>query len=134
MPLQVRIDPGRTLLWVDGRGVVTDEDLASYVREFLVEKGLRSWDEVFDLSGADLLDITYLGLSKVAAAAAPTDPTETPTRIGILVSEALGMGISRLYQRLREEKGGRRAVRIFWDREDLLAWMDLPTDWVMETL
>jgi len=130
MPLQVQVYPERTLIWVRGLGVVTDEDLAEYVRDYLVDQDLRSWDEVFDLGEADLLDITYMGLSRVAAAAAPTDPEETPTRIGILISEAVGMGISRLYQRLREEKGGRRALRVFWEREDLLEWMGLPSSWV----
>ena len=132
MPLQVQIHHKRTLIWVRGLGVVTDEDLANYVRDYLVERDLRSWDEVFDLGSADLLDITYMGLSRVAAAAAPTDPEETPTRIGILVSESVGMGVSRLYQRLREGKGGRRALRIFWQRDDLLEWMQLPSDWSPE--
>lgn len=131
MPLQVQVYPERTLIWVRGLGVVTDEDLAEYVGDYLVDQDLRSWDEVFDLGEADLLDITYMGLSKVAAAAAPTDPEETPTRIGILISESVGMGISRLYQRLREEKGGRRALRVFWEREDLLEWMGLPSSWVL---
>ena len=130
MPLQVQVYPERTLIWVRGLGVVTDEDLAEYVGDYLVDQDLRSWDEVFDLGEADLLDITYMGLSKVAAAAAPTDPEETPTRIGILISEGVGMGISRLYQRLREEKGGRRALRIFWERKDLLEWMGLPSNWI----
>lgn len=131
MPLDVRIIPERQLIWVDGRGVVTDDDLVGYVREYLVEKGLRSWDEVFDLSQADLLDLTYAGLSEVATTAVPTDPLESPTRIGILVSEGVGVGLSRMYQSLREEKGGRRIVRIFWDQEDLLAWMELPQDWAV---
>jgi len=129
MSLQVRIIPEKSLLWVRGEGVVTDDELVRYVREYLVKRDLRSWDEVFDLSRADLLDVTYSGLSEVAAAAAPTDPEESPTRIGILISEAVGMGISRMYQSLREGKGGRRALRVFWDREELLSWMDLPADW-----
>lgn len=115
---------------MEGKGVVADHDLVSYVREYLVEKDLRSWDEVFDLSRADLLDVTYGGLSQVAAAAAPTDPEESPTKIAILVSEAVGIGVSRMYQTLREGKGGRRALRIFWEREDLLTWMELPPGWV----
>lgn len=129
MPLHVRILPERSLLWVRGEGVVTDDELVGYVGEYLVKRDLRSWDEVFDLSRADLLDVTYSGLSEVASAAAPTDPKESPTRIGILVSEAVGMGISRMYQSLREGKGGRRALRVFWDREELLSWMDLPGGW-----
>jgi len=131
MPLDVQVIPERELIWVDGRGVVTDDDLVAYVQKYLVEKDLRSWDEVFDLSTADLHDLTYAGLSQVATTAAPTDPLESPTRIGILVSEAVGMGLSRMYQSLREGKGGRRAVRIFWDRKDLLTWMELPLDWAV---
>lgn len=130
MPLDVQVLPERRLVWVEGEGVVADHDLISYVQEYLVEKDLRSWDEVFDLSKADLLDVTYAGLSQVAAAAAPTDPEESPTKIAILISEAVGIGISRMYQTLREGKGGRRALRIFWEMEDLLTWMGLPTGWV----
>jgi hypothetical protein len=129
MPLEVNISPERTLLWVVGKEAVTDEELIEYVQEYLVRRGLRSWDEVFDLSAADLLDVTYAGLSRVAAAAAPTDPEESPTKIGILISEAVGMGISRMYQSLREGKGGRRSVRVFWVREELMAWMGLPEGW-----
>jgi len=132
MPLEVQVIPERELLWVSGVEVVTDDDLISYVQEYLVEKDLRSWDEVFDLSQADLQDVTYSGLSQVAAAAAPTDPVESPTKFAILISEALGMGVSRMYQSLREGKGGRRALRIFWEEEDLLRWMDLPPDWTPE--
>jgi hypothetical protein len=130
MPLDVQVLPERGLIWVEGMGVVTDQDLVGYVQEYLVEKGLRSLDEVFDLSTADLLDITYAGLSQVASAAVPTDPEESPTKIAILISEAVGMGVSRMYQTLREGKGGRRAIRIFWEQEDLLAWMELPSGWV----
>jgi hypothetical protein len=129
MPLRVQVIPDRELIWVSGVEVVTDDDLIAYVQEYLVEKDLRSWDEVFDLSKADLLDITYPGLSQVAAAAAPTDPEESPTKIAILVSEAFGMGISRMYQSLREGQGGRRAVRIFWEEDELYAWMKLPPGW-----
>ena len=130
MPLAVKVFGERELIWVEGEGVVTDHDLVTYVHEYLVEKNLRSWDEVFDLSSADLMDLTYAGLSEVAATAVPTDPEESPTKIAILISEAVGIGVSRMYQTLREGKGGRRAMRIFWEREDLLAWMELPPGWI----
>ena len=60
-----------------------------------------TFDELFDLSAADLLDLTYDGLASVAAAAAATDPEADPTKIAILVSEARGMGIIPLYQILQ---------------------------------
>lgn len=109
--------------------MVSDDDLESYVDEYLVQKGLREFGEVFDLSRSDLLDLTYVGLSRVAAAAAPTDPEDTPTQIAILVSESVGLGISRMYQTLRETKGGRRNLRIFRECHPLLEWMGLPCDW-----
>ena len=132
MPLSVRVYRQEKLIWVEGTGVVSDEDLEDYVEEYLVRQGLRDFGEVFDLSRADLLDVTYLGLSRVASAAAPTDPHDTPTQIAILVSETVGLGISRMYQTLRETKGGRRNLRIFRDCSPLLEWMGLPLEWAPE--
>jgi len=125
MPLTVQVDPEIKIIFVDGEGVVSDEDLLSYVEEYLDEKGLWSYDELFDLSHADLLDLTYAGLSAVATAAAATDPDARPTKIAILVSESLGMGLSRMYQALRESKGGRRYTRVFWDRAECREWLGL---------
>jgi hypothetical protein len=117
------------LICAVGSGVVSDDDLIQYVEEYLVRRGLREFGEVFDLTEADLLDLTYIGLSQVAAAAAPTDPDHTPTQIAILVSEAVGLGVSRIYQTLRESRGGRRNLRIYRDLPSLRAWMGLPEDW-----
>jgi hypothetical protein len=110
-------------------GRVTDEDLEEYVRTYLAEGGLGHFDEVFDLSNADLLDLTYVGLSRVAEAAAATDPGSSPTRIALLVCEPLGVGLSRIYQSLRETKGGTRTARVFFRASDVLDWLGLPLDW-----
>jgi hypothetical protein len=128
MPLSVTVLPERELIWVRGTGIVSDNELEAYVDEYLVRRGLKEFGEVFDLSRADLLDVTYIGLSRVAAAAAPTDPRDTPTQIGILVSESVGIGVSRMYQTLRETKGGRRNLRIFRDLPPLREWMGIPED------
>ena len=125
MSLVVRIDREAKVIFVDGEGVVTDDDLLSYIRDYLAEEELRVYDELFDLSEADLHDLTYTGLSSVAVAAAATDPDHDPVRIAILVSEAQGMVVSRLYQSLRESKGGRRHTRVFWDRAECREWLGL---------
>jgi hypothetical protein len=125
MPLHVRVDPELQIIFVDGRGVVTDEDLLGYVHEYLGGEELRGFDELIDLSAADLLDLTYSGLSSVAAAAAATDPEADPNKIALLVSETLGMGLSRMYQSLRESKGGRRQTRVFLDRAECREWLGL---------
>ncbi len=125
MPLHVRVDPELQIIFVDGQGVVTDEDLLGYVQEYLGGEELRGFDEFFDLSAADLLDLTYAGLSSVAAAAAATDPEADPNKIALLVSETLGMGLSRMYQSLRESKGGRRHTRVFLDMAECREWLGL---------
>ncbi|MFH1765131.1 MAG: hypothetical protein ABIF09_13165 [Gemmatimonadota bacterium] len=127
MPLHVRVDPDLRVIFVEGEGVVTDEDLLGYVQRYLGGEELRGYDELFDLSAADLHDLTYTGLASVAAAAAATDPEASPTRIAILISEAQGMVVSRLYQSLRESKGGRRQTRVFWDRTECREWLELPS-------
>ena len=127
MPLSVRIDNERKILFVDGVGAVDDEDLLQYVRDYLSEGDLRGYDELFDLSRADLHDLTYSGLAEVASAAAATDPDAGPIKIAILVSETLGMGLSRVYQSLREGKGGRRQTRVFQDPDECREWLGIPS-------
>jgi len=127
MALHVQVDRNRKLISVTGEGVVTDHDLLEYVREFLLGADLSGYDELFDLSAADLVDLTYAGLAAVAEAAAATDPEAAPTKIAILVSEALAMGRSRMYQTLRESKGGRRATRVFWDEGECREWLGIPS-------
>jgi len=126
VPLTVRIDADRELLLVEGTGSVTDADLLRYIEEYLSDDRFRSYDELFDLSQSDLLDLTYAGLSKVASQAAATDPTSAQPKIAILVSETLGIGLSRLYQSLREVKGGRRETRVFLDGTECREWLGLP--------
>ena len=128
MPLLVRVDATRGLIFVKGQGIVTDQELTDYVGEYLDRRGLKELDELFDLTEADLEDVTLPGLAKVAEAAAATDSEAVPTRIAILVSESTGMGISRMYQVLREDKGGQRRIRLFSDRSECFEWLDLPLD------
>ncbi len=129
MPLTVHVISGRKLIWARGVGAVTDQDLSDYVGRYLRHEPLRAYDEVFDLSNADLLDLTYRGLTEVAEAAAATDPEGHHTRIALLVSEPLGIGLSRMYQSLRESKGGRRTARVFFRASDVLDWLGLPPEW-----
>ncbi len=125
MPLKVRIDPELRLLFIDGSGVVTDDDLLLYVEEYLSKEEFSAYDELMDLSTSDLFDLTYSGLSRLAEAAAATDPDATPTKIAILVSETLGKGLSRMYQSLREGKGGRRETRVFMEESECREWLGL---------
>ncbi|MGD2122023.1 MAG: hypothetical protein PVJ76_09780 [Gemmatimonadota bacterium] len=125
MPLRVQIDAEKRVILASGQGVVTDQDLLDYVEEYLGGRELGGFNELFDLSEADVRDLTYAGLSAVAAAAAATDPAQGPVKIAILVSETRGMGVSRLYQSLRESKGGRRHTRVFWDPTECREWLGL---------
>jgi hypothetical protein len=125
MPLRVEVDLENGVILAFGQGVVTDQDLLDYVQEYLGGRELSGFNELFDLSEADVRDLTYSGLSAVAAAAAATDPDQDPVKIAILVSETRGMGVSRLYQSIRESKGGRRHTRVFWDPTECREWLGL---------
>jgi len=127
LPLLTHIDPEHRVIIVLGEGIVTDDELLEYVGKYLRELGLHGYDELFDLTEADLHDLTYAGLSAVASAAAATDPRGAPSKIAILVSQVLGLGLSRMYQTLREVKGGHRFTRVFWDRKECMEWLGLPS-------
>jgi len=120
------VDPDLQVIFVAGEGVITDEELLGYVAEYLSGRGLHGYDELFDLTESDLLDLTYTGLADAAAAAAATDPEGVSVKIALLVSEIRGMGITRLYQSLRESKGGRRQTRVFTDNTECREWLGIP--------
>ena len=126
MPLTVRVDPELRVIFVVGHGVILDDDLLGYVAEYLGGGELHGYDELFDLTDADLLDLTYTGLANTAAAAAATDPEGVSVKVALLVSEVRGMGITRLYQSLRESKGGRRQTRVFTDNIECRDWLGIP--------
>jgi hypothetical protein len=127
MPLLVRVDHEKRVIFVRGEGIVTDGHLLDYVSEYLSDPEVRSYDELFDLTDADLHDVTYKGLASVASAAAATDSGGASIKIAILVSQVLGVGLSRMYQTLREVKGGQRLTRVFQDRADCMEWLGLPS-------
>ena len=121
----MRIDHRRGVIFVQGEGIVTDQELLEYVREYLGNPEFSHFDELFDLTEADLHDVTYAGLSAVATAAAATDRSTPSIKIAILVSQVLGLGLSRMYQTLREVKGGQRLTRVFRDRSECMEWLGL---------
>ncbi len=125
MSLNVQIDDKQQVIFVRGEGIVTDQELLDYVLEYLGDSHYGTYDEIIDLTEADLQDLTYAGLSELASAAAATDPEAIPIKIAILVSQSLGMGLSRIYMRLREFKGGRRKTRVFRDRDECMEWLGL---------
>ncbi len=125
MPLNVQIDENQQVIFVRGEGIVTDQELLDYVREYLGDSRYNIYDELIDLTEADLQDLTYAGLSELASVVAATDPEAIPIKIAILISQSLGMGLSRIYSRLREFKGGRRQTRVFWDRDECMEWLGL---------
>jgi hypothetical protein len=127
MPLVVHVESEKRVIFVRGDGIVTDRHLLDYVGEYLSDPELRGYDELFDLTEADLQDVTYTGLSSVASAAAATDSGGASVKIAILVAQVLGVGLSRMYQTLREVKGGRRLTRVFQDRGECMEWLGLPS-------
>jgi hypothetical protein len=128
MPVLVSVDPNKRLIVVKGQGIVTDDDLLGFVREYLHDRDLAQYDELVDLSDADLFDLTYAGLASVADAAAASDRKNESTRIAILISESQGAGLSRIYQTLREDRGGLRETRVFWSRKECLEWLEPDPD------
>jgi len=132
MPLSVHVDSERNAILVRCWGILTVEEIRDYVGEYLDRKGLRHMDELFDMMEADLRDLTPSGLASIAEAAVATDLESVPTKIALLVSESTSLGFSRMYQILREDKGGHRATRLFTDREESLRWLGLPSNWAPE--
>lgn len=129
MPLSVQVIPERRLIRLVGSGTVTDEELLAYVEEYLGSGRFGGYDELVDFRRASLLEVSYSGLCRVAERAAAADPASRLAKVALLVSEPLALGLSRLYQSLREAKGGSRQVRVLLREEDALDWLGVWEGW-----
>jgi len=118
--VRYRIDTALGVVFNTYWGVVTDEDLLNHQRELLADATFRA--ELNQLS--NYLDVTGMEVSSALIRTLAESRAFLPgVRRAIVVDNALGYGLSRMYQALHEEAG--EDVQVFRDLEAARRWLGL---------
>jgi hypothetical protein len=124
VPFSIQINQSKQLLFIEGRGVLSDDDVTAMM------KGAIAHSEAGDLIGV-LLNLTHvddMGTSQDAVKwAAATSRRTTPVhglRFAVVAPEDIAFGLARMYELLRDQEG---SIHVFREYDPALQWLEDPS-------
>ena len=125
MPIDKRIDRRRKIVFVTPRGLLTEEDMVAYQTEYGTREDLEGFDELFDMTVVDRLDLRspqqIINVARLSAGHAAGKP---PTRMAIVATDKFHAALGQMYRGFRnEDPSSSREIEIFPSVEDALGWL-----------
>ena len=127
MPIEYWIDDERRVVFVEGQGVFTDDDVLGYQKEVWSRPEVAGYGELVDMSGVTQVELPSpkrIGL--LAALSASMDPPGPPSKLAIVAPEDMVFGLGKMYQARRSlEPASTKEVRVFREREPAIEWLKI---------
>jgi hypothetical protein len=119
MQVERRIDSAARVVVLEVSGDLGDRDLLSLADELEKDPEVEAdFSLLIDLRRAIGQGVTSAGVRKLVARPLVLSPE---SRRAVVVPSDLGFGMARMYEMLREDRGG--AVRVFRDYEEARRWV-----------
>jgi hypothetical protein len=119
MQVQRKIDPVARLITLTVSGELGDEELLRLGDEVAKVPGLEpDFSLLIDLRQANGQNVTSAGVRKLVARPLVLSAA---SRRAVVVPSDLGFGMARMYEMLREDRGG--AARVFRDYDEARRWV-----------
>jgi hypothetical protein len=119
MRVNREIDRAGRLVILGVSGALDDQGLIQLAAELRSDPEVKSdYALLIDLRAADGASVTALGVRALAQEPLVLSPT---SRRAVVVASDLGFGMARMYEMLRDERGG--AVRVFRDIGEARRWV-----------
>lgn len=127
MPIEYRIHPAARIVVARGHGVVADQDVFGYQREAWARAEVRGFNELVDMTDVERIEVpTEARMRELAALSASMDPPETSSKMAIVASDRLAIGLSQMYGARRDfHEGSTKEVRVFTTRAAALEWLEV---------
>lgn len=123
MPLSVDIDYAARLVVTTASGPLHKADFVAHIENVWSDKALGGFDEIIDVSLADVSALSRQDLSDLANTGVSLD-FGNAARLALCVSSDLGFGLGRMYSSMRETNtSNTREVMVFYDLESARAWV-----------
>jgi hypothetical protein len=126
MPIEFRIDPERRMVWAQGRGTLTDQDVFSYQQDVWSRPEVAGYNELFDMTDVEQIALpSSRRVQDLAALAAEMDAPHTHSKFAIVAPDDLAYGIGRMYKAHRElQQGSTKQVAVFRCLKAALEWLE----------
>ena len=125
MPIGHQVDHRRRLVIAKGRGTLTDQDVFEYQRGVWSRPELAGYDELFDMSDVENIDLPSLErVRELAKLSASMDDAASRSRLAIVAPKDFAFALGRLYEAHRGlDERSRKTVSVFRSVGEALAWL-----------
>ena len=129
MPIQHDVDHAHKTVLSRVTGQITLEDLRVYFAEVWAQPEYRGYSEIIDWSGAERVALSVGEMRSLAGAAQAFYDGSSESRLAIVAPGKQGGKMARLYQTLRELRGGQAPdMGVFEDLASARTWLGIPSD------
>ena len=128
MPMTYRVDHEAKVVFAEGTGTVTDDDVFNSQREVWSRPDVRGYNELVDVSAVKhvklpsaqrVRDLAELSAEMEAQAG-------EAKRFAIVATSPIVYGLSRMFQTYREmDQRNRTQVKVFRNRQEALAFLGI---------
>ena len=126
MPIDYRIDPERRIVWVEGRGTVTDADVFGYQQDVWSRSEVSGYDELVDMTAVDHIALPSADRVQELARLSAGMDSRGPSRLAVVAPSDAAFGIGRMYQTHRElDPRSTKEVGVFRTRAEALAFLGI---------
>ena len=122
MPIQTTRDEMNTLTEHVVTGVLADEEMFACQEEFYAAGATPL--ELWDMSDADLSQITVAGMQKFISSEAHLGKARQGGKSAVITKTSLQYGLGRMAEILGEFESLPFGFRVFRKREDAVAWLN----------
>jgi hypothetical protein len=125
MPIEHEVDHRRRLVIAKGPGTLTDQDVFEYQRGVWSRPELTGYDELFDMSDVENIDLPSLErVRELAKLSASMDDAGSRSRLAIVAPKDFAFALGRLYEAHRGlDERSRKTVSVFRSVGEALAWL-----------
>jgi hypothetical protein len=130
MPITHKIDHGRRLVWANGHGTLTDDEVFAYKRTVWSRTDVAGYDELFDVTSVEHIALPSTArVRELAELAAAMDRGTSASKLAVVAPDDLAFGLARMYEIYRGLAAGSvRQVGIFRSLSEALTFLGMETD------
>jgi hypothetical protein len=130
VPIQYHVDHERKVVFAEGSGTLTDEDVFGYQVEVWSRPDVKGYHELMDMTGVETIQQpTPERIHQLAELSAHMDSYDKRTRFAIVAPTTIAFGLGKMFQAQREiETRSNKEVGVFRTRTEALVFLGLEVD------
>jgi len=126
MSIRIRVDPATRVRHAVLEGIVDDDELVDTYAAVLGDPDFDpTLSDLVDARGIRRVDVTPMGLRRLADLVQQIDRLALPTKVAIVADDNVAYETARMYETLRQAQHAPAVHRVFRDMAEARQWLGM---------